>query len=488
MTKKAFLLVCLLLGGLAVSAQPQKAQKPQSPDEILSLEEAKSLFEGNCGEKTRAALAPSWETASMEFSADSRFASFVIPLGSAPTSRLVIQKDNDNKHSALYILEIVPAGKLKDGDNFTGDIVYRTVSGSRQIAVDRYKDGRLVYSQDLRYADGEDPSIAPDNLNARLGQLVSFYEGSLSGECWPLVAANRPRKAESSYKPGEIVAQATKKLTGAKPAAPAESGSAQTPLRKIFSSTSGVVTSMVEKRQVNNDLQKNKVVTRFYLYFDNKDACDYYVHCASGMSYTANVGRTDVESFDAWPATSSAKQSVDNSRKFRGKPLAKADSAFVYALPVKDGVKVSLTRDRTEKNIAYQIQLKAGEPVCAMRAGVVCKTDDPSRVLVYHNDGTFAAYLNVAKASVAVMDKVLPGDQIAESGPLRPVVAFGYLDAKKFSKDGVKSFPYSFFTPVFRSAAGDKKLETGAELTAKIDEALIVKEMSKAAQKKYLKK
>lgn len=98
--------------------------------------------------------------------------------------------------------------------------------------------------------------------------------------------------------------------------------------------------------------------------------------------------------------------------------------SFVYSLPVRPNSDVEWMIDPRERSRTFTFKINYRDTVYACRRGVVCKTD--------------------------------------------------YLS-------GV-------FSPVFRTDKGDVKLEKGEKYTCVLDEQLIMQDMGKSEQKKYLKR
>ena len=115
----------------------------------------------------------------------------------------------------------------------------------------------------------------------------------------------------------------------------------------------------------------------------------------------------------------------------------------------------------------------------------MCLCDDPRCLLVYHKDGTFAAYIGLDETTTSEGLSIRTGDEIGTCSSSRLCVSLFFLDANKI--DG-KVYPYTHFTPVVRTSEGDVKLPLGKDITAVVDADLISLDMSKAARKKYLKK
>ena len=62
-------------------------------------------------------------------------------------------------------------------------------------------------------------------------------------------------------------------------------------------------------------------------------------------------------------------------------------------------------------------------------------------------------------------------------------ISYFFLDKNKFNANLPSGYPYSHFTPVFRTTEGDIKTKEKKEYYS-----VIMQDMSKREQKKYLKK
>jgi hypothetical protein len=118
---------------------------------------------------------------------------------------------------------------------------------------------------------------------------------------------------------------------------------------------------------------------------------------------------------------------------------------------------------------------------------MVCSSDFENGLLVYHRDDTFSAYLNLSQRFVDAGSTVTVGEPIglAHMGGVSFSVFF--LDENLFHADKPQSYPYSQIAPYFRTDKGDVKLEKGVKYSAVKDDPLIMQEMSKSEQKRYLK-
>ena len=246
-------------------------------------------------------------------------------------------------------------------------------------------------------------------------------------------------------------------------------------VRDLLKVRNGTVTSKWE----NNDKQE------YFLNLYNTDFCEYYVTRGDDFSYVANPGKTQVYRFDNYEAASNYTRYSQGYRYSKGRPLKSFDPKFPYALPVSSGTVVKALPDKRQPVRSYVFLIEPGDPVFAMRSGKVCICEVPGCLLVYHKDGSFAAYIGLDDIGPVEGDGVLTGEQIGLCSKARLCVSLFFLDANKY--DG-KSYPYTHFTPVVRTSGGDIKLDTKEPMTAVVDADIISLDMGKTARKKYLKK
>ena len=84
-------------------------------------------------------------------------------------------------------------------------------------------------------------------------------------------------------------------------------------------------------------------------------------------------------------------------------------------------------------------------------------------------------------------DYVMTGQPIGIAGVLGVSISYFFLDNNKFDANGFLGYPYSHFTPVFRTDKGDVKLEEKTTYKSATDDELIMLEMSKREKKKFQK-
>jgi hypothetical protein len=176
-------------------------------------------------------------------------------------------------------------------------------------------------------------------------------------------------------------------------------------------------------------------------------------------------------------------------RLYRGRFITKKfDPYFVYALPYKKGAKVRWTIDRREPKRTLLMQCQSCDTVYAVRSGVVCThKNDKSTILMYHNDYTFAGYMNLSSCFVSAGEHVTTGDPIGIARSEGMSLTIFFLDENLFEDGRTIVHPYTHLMPVFRTDKGDVRLEEKTIYTSAIDADLITKEMGKAEKKRYLK-
>lgn len=231
-----------------------------------------------------------------------------------------------------------------------------------------------------------------------------------------------------------------------------------------------------------NDSQGNSCLN-----FYNEDFCDYvrlqdneFKVLRPGMNTVYKKTERDLEN---------AYKYGKSYYLYRGRFITKKfDPYFVYALPFKNGAKVRWKIDRREPKRTLLMQCESCDTVYAARSGVVCKLNiDNSTVLMYHNDYTFAGYMNLFCRFVSAGEYVTTGDPIgiARSGGMSFTVFF--LDENLFEDGKTIVHPYTHIMPVFRTDKGDVRLEEKTIYAPVTDADLITKEMGKSEKKRYLK-
>lgn len=431
--------------------------------------------------------------------------------------RLVITKylDNSNRFKQS-IVTIVPKAGLKPGGVFSGLVVYNNVNSGSCFAWEVYENGMLAYSKYLAASSQDD--VSEGSTAYRQSRKISYVGGedAISNADWLAISANkvsftklfasgqteagmRSEKAKyafcSEVNPGYAEYEEQLKARAARMSAiqqiqeepapqavePPQTYDEELPayvgdinhLRRILWLDNKPVRLQYDTREGNMGNQESKTV----LMASNEDFCDYTVSMENGVSATVPPGGRDL--------TSIIDISGNRYYLHKGKAISKVDVNFPYALPVASGTRVKLIDDPREPFRSFVVLVKTGTPVYAMRAGRVCLTDDNESVLVCHEDGTFAAYMNVAGICVYPGDAVNPGDPIGTSGGGKLSISIFYLDANKTGSKQRDVFTH--ITPCIRTSEGDVKLVPGEEYVSLVDTDIITREMSAAEKRRYTK-
>ena len=219
----------------------------------------------------------------------------------------------------------------------------------------------------------------------------------------------------------------------------------------------------------------------------NDDYC-HYLYLIGGQFQVLSPGKTTIYS----------KKSTDFNKPYkfgysyylyRGRFVDKDfNPTFTYAIPMKKGAAVKYKIDRREPKRTFLFECPACDTVYASRAGVVCEINTKqSAVLVYHQDYTFAGYMNLLSNFVTAGQDVKVGDPIGIARYEGLSFTVFFLDSNLF-EDNVKLIhPYTHILPVFRTENGDMRLEEDAEYRVIVDSDLVTKEMDKIEKKRYLK-
>ena len=224
-----------------------------------------------------------------------------------------------------------------------------------------------------------------------------------------------------------------------------------------------------------------------FLVYENKDKCAYTVYdFDTKQFYTINPGPNNITKRIN---ESEADQIMHNKYQYyRGRFCKDLNPMFVYAMPVKEGIEVEWMMDPRERMKSYMFKINYRDTVYAARNGVVCNSDFNYGILMHHADNTFGGYLNLCELFVYPGSYVGVGDPIGLANLGGVSFSVFFLDKNMFDGEKPSGYPYSQLSPYFRTSEGDVKLEKGKKYTAVKDDALIMQEMSKAEQKRHLKK
>ena len=223
------------------------------------------------------------------------------------------------------------------------------------------------------------------------------------------------------------------------------------------------------------------------LNYYNEDYCPY-IFLSDGQFKILNPGRTTVYSSKSTDGESPYKYGY-RYYLYRGRFLDKDfDPSFVYALPMKNGAEVKWKIDRREPKRTFLFECESCDTVYASRAGVVCKINtDNSAVLMYHQDHTFAGYMNLSDSFVTAGQNVNVGDPIGSARYEGLSFTVFFLDKNLFEDGNKLIHPYTHIIPFFRTDEGDIRLEEDVEYKVVVDTELVTGEMNKLEKKRYLK-
>lgn len=248
--------------------------------------------------------------------------------------------------------------------------------------------------------------------------------------------------------------------------------------RKILDRPHDVVKSVWESDNEGNQ----------ELNYYNEDYCPYYLYREGDDSYELQPGKNTVFKKMKNSPYDNPFNRPTSFMYFRGFFPKDFQVNTPYALPVKSGTQTAWRIDRRESVRTLQFRMAAGDTVYATRSGVACRTVIPRQLLICHADHTFAAYLVMQENFITPGEKVRTGQPVGIAGPTGVSVSFFFLDKNKFSGLKAAGYMYSHFTPVFRTTEGDVKPEERKMYTAWVDDRLIMLDMTKREQKKYLKR
>lgn len=224
------------------------------------------------------------------------------------------------------------------------------------------------------------------------------------------------------------------------------------------------------------------------LVYTNNDFCDYYVYRKDDRSYNLHPGKNTIFTILKGSNVENPFKDPSSFMFYRGVFVDKLDIKHPYALPVKNGKITAWKTDLREPVKTLNFYMRQGDTVYATRSGIACKTVNPKQLLIYHSDHTFAAYLVMNKNFITPGEHVLTGQPIGVAGKTGISITYFFLDENKFEDLQATGYAYSHFMPAFRTTEGDVVMEEKKKYTAVTDDDLIMRDMNKREQKKYLKK
>ena len=224
------------------------------------------------------------------------------------------------------------------------------------------------------------------------------------------------------------------------------------------------------------------------LVYTNNDYCDYYVYRIDDRSYNLRPGKNTMFTIPKGSNVDNPFKEPSSFIYFRGNFVKDFDIKFPYALPVKNGKVTAWKTDLRESVKTLNFYMHRGDTVYATRSGIACKTTNPRQLLIYHADHTFAAYLVMDENFIVPSEQVLTGQPVGIAGKTCVSITYFFLDENKFDALQATGYAYSHFMPTFRTTEGDVIMEEKKKYEAVTDDDLIMRDMSKREQKKYLKK
>lgn len=224
------------------------------------------------------------------------------------------------------------------------------------------------------------------------------------------------------------------------------------------------------------------------LNYYNEDYCSYYLYRNGDHAYHLKPGKNTVFKIMKNSQYDNPFNQPTTYKYFRGFFPKEFNLRTPYALPVKNGKQTAWKIDRRESVRTMQFLMTPGDTVYATRSGIACRTVIPRQLLICHADQTFAAYMVMEENFITPGEEVRTGQPVGIAGPTGVSVSFFFLDKNKFSGMQAVGYAYSHFTPMFRTTDGDVKPIEKKLYTALVDDALIMLDMSKREQKKYLKR
>lgn len=259
------------------------------------------------------------------------------------------------------------------------------------------------------------------------------------------------------------------------------------PVLSIQQATAQSLRKLLQQNAHIESKWENNAQGDLELNYYNDDFCDYYLHRENDRSYKLSVGKNTVFTKRKNSHTENPFQNATKYRFYRGQFPKDFQGNTPYALPVKNGTETAWKTDLREPFKTLNFRVQQGDTIYATRSGVACRTSHPQQLLLYHADRTFAAYLVMDENFIEPGDNVLTGQAIGIAGSTGVSISYFFLDENKFEGGIHTGYSYSHFVPVFRVDEGNLKLEEKKKYRAVIDDALIMQDMSKREQKRYLK-
>lgn len=239
--------------------------------------------------------------------------------------------------------------------------------------------------------------------------------------------------------------------------------------------------NMIESRYEKNSRQQYE--QNYY----NNDWCDYYLFRRNDRSYNLHPGKNTAFIVPQKEKIYNPAKEATQYRYYRGIFPDDFNVNTPYALPVKSGTRTAWRTDRHETYKTLNFKTGRGDTIYATRGGTLCKTPSSRFILVYHPDHTFAVYAGLRDKFAAPGDRIRTAQPIGIAGQDNISISFFFLDKNKFNGPDAAGYPYSHFVPTFRTEQGDIRPIERKFYRAVTDDALIMQDMSKKEQKRYLK-
>lgn len=219
----------------------------------------------------------------------------------------------------------------------------------------------------------------------------------------------------------------------------------------------------------------------------NYDECDYFLQRRNDKSYNLHPGKNTLYIIQKKDKIYNPAKEATRYHYCRGIFPKNFNISTPYALPVKNGTRTAWITDKKEAFKTLCFKTEKTDTIYATRGGILCKTPSSRFILIYHPDNTFAAYIGLCDKFVSPGDKVITGQPIGIAGKDNISISFFFLDKNKIQATETSGYPYSHFVPTFRTDKGDVRPIERRFYRAVTDDALIMQDMSKKEQKKYLK-
>lgn len=181
-----------------------------------------------------------------------------------------------------------------------------------------------------------------------------------------------------------------------------------------------------------------------------------------------------------------------------GKVNTLPDLEFIYRVPVEDKTKTTIksitpaqadmARNNTSNFRIWQFSAKAGEPVFAVREGVVIHAEDSGRpesgddqwagamAIIEHSDGTQAIYSGIIGGTLTIKegDTISSSQRIGSAGKFFDSTAgvrvgvYNYISNRNKAAHPTMKIQNDFINPLYSTSEGNMILEDGISVVAKV--------------------